>query len=593
MAQEGKRHVTKEKIGAGILASAWWFFYFPLAIALYSQGFIEFNAWANIALAAAMVPALPRFPYARLVNGIRHTVGCACSLWLLAHESTLPSLATFWSLIVSPSHRFSSSFVMSFLYQSVDPAPLLLAAVCFFLCLLAATIKSWRSCYPASCVAALLFAVVLRPGTPIGMLPPRPTDETTHAVTDTTSVADSPTIPVPVPSSFSFSGTPPAIFDAMRESEREQPPVVFSSPGKPAFDILLLQVCSFGWDDFDAAAFDASPFFSQFDYIFTRFNTADSYSHTAAIRLLRGTCGLTGHDELFEDANPACYVLDDWRNLGYQTASAFNHNGAYADFEKLLQEKTHIDSPYDLSDLAANRVGFDGSPVYNDHDVLSSWLAKNTSSTYPLALFYNSIYLHAGNHDALDKNWWQRSNSENYRAGIGSFTKNLERFFDDLKNSGRSAVVVLIGEHGANLRKTPLQIQTVREIPTPSISIVPAAVKFFGPDFNDRAEGFKLIDPRPVSYQGLYTLLANILSSSSTSFDAHRLATDARTLPTSPFFATGDKSVVVEASSSKFAYRKNDGTWAWLPPSTAAPRTRLSPGFTIIESDGGVATIGH
>ena len=94
MTQEGKRHFSKEKIGAGILASAWWFFYFPLAIALHSQGFIDFNVWGNIALAMAIAPTLPRFSYARLVNGIRHAAAFAFSLWLLAHESTLPSTAT-------------------------------------------------------------------------------------------------------------------------------------------------------------------------------------------------------------------------------------------------------------------------------------------------------------------------------------------------------------------------------------------------------------------------------------------------------------------------------------------------------------------
>ncbi|WP_181456343.1 cellulose biosynthesis protein BcsG, partial [Burkholderia multivorans] len=52
---------------------------------------------------------------------------------------------------------------------------------------------------------------------------------------------------------------------------------------------------SLSWDDLDAAKLRNHPMLSRFDYLFTNFSTAASYSGPAAIRVLRASCANRWH----------------------------------------------------------------------------------------------------------------------------------------------------------------------------------------------------------------------------------------------------------------------------------------------------------
>ncbi len=57
-------------------------------------------------------------------------------------------------------------------------------------------------------------------------------------------------------------------------------------------------------------ALTGNALFDRFDILFTAFDSAASYSGPAAIRLLRGNCGATTHQELYSPARPECLVID-------------------------------------------------------------------------------------------------------------------------------------------------------------------------------------------------------------------------------------------------------------------------------------------
>lgn len=590
-----KRGVGRHYISSwGILGTTWWFFYFISVLALHATDTINLNLVLTIGLAASILVPLPTtLPHVRAISFLRKSLCFALSITLLWHESTLPDLATTWALLTDPVRRFSKDFILQFIYQSFNPIPFLAGLSLFFSCLLSATYRL-RTLLPAVVTTSLLWAGFISiSGYTSHQLyahtTPPSTFDTTNNLTDssneltTSSTLALTTTTDQTTTTFAAlqpprSATPDERLDFMYQTEAARKPIVLSVSSTPDTDIVILQICSLGWEDLDIARVDANPFFSQFDFIFTQFNSADSYSHTAAIRLLRGLCGLTDHDSLFRDAPNVCYVLPSLRNLGYLTDTVFNHDGVYSGFTETVQRFGAIDTPIPVTNLDSTRVGFDGSPVYRDYDALSLWLQKRAADPQPHALFYNSIYLHAGNHEVANKNWWKKTSEASYFTATNELTDDLTHFFNDLKDSGRKTIVILIGEHGASLKKTPLQIQTVREVPLPGITIVPAAVKLFGPGFNDRSRGLMLTNSQPVSYTGLYTLINRLLAAAPTSPSLVSSSIFSR-LPESLFFATGDKGIAIQ-DTNKFWHKNGNRPFETLPSFVTIPKPKLSTLFT-------------
>jgi hypothetical protein len=79
-----------------------------------------------------------------------------------------------------------------------------------------------------------------------------------------------------------------------------------------------------------------------------------------------------------------------------------------------------------------------------------------------VALYYNSITLHDGVH-APDAS---ASNSiATYKPRLQQLLDDFARFTQELKASGRPTVLIMLPEHGANLRGDSMQIPGMREIP--------------------------------------------------------------------------------------------------------------------------------
>jgi hypothetical protein len=102
--------------------------------------------------------------------------------------------------------------------------------------------------------------------------------------------------------------------------------IVFSKPTTP-FDIIILQTCSLGWEDLNEAKIDPRSFFSQFDFLFTNFNsTTFAQSHTRRATLLA--------------------------SLAYGREVWVRYNGANA----TLQIKAAVAGSFDM-DLGKSRMG--------------------------------------------------------------------------------------------------------------------------------------------------------------------------------------------------------------------------------------------
>ncbi|HRL99841.1 MAG TPA: cellulose biosynthesis protein BcsG, partial [Acidovorax sp.] len=100
---------------------------------------------------------------------------------------------------------------------------------------------------------------------------------------------------------------------------------------------------------------------------------------------------------------------------------------------------------------------FDGSPIYNDHALLSQWWKKRSAQGggAPVALYYNTISLHDGNRVPGMNS---RSSLDTYKPRLAQLMADFDKFITELESAGRPVVVVLVPEHGASLRGDKIQI---------------------------------------------------------------------------------------------------------------------------------------
>ncbi len=152
------------------------------------------------------------------------------------------------------------------------------------------------------------------------------------------------------------------------------------------------------------------------------------------------------------------------------------HNGLFGDFLKELRSLGGMQSPLmDQTGLPVSLQAFDGSPVYEDLAVLNRWLKTEEASSNPRnATFYNTLPLHDGNH------FPGQSKTADYKVRAQKLFDDLDNFFTELEKSGRKVMVVVVPEHGGALKGDKMQVSGLRDIPSPSITNVPTAVKFFG-----------------------------------------------------------------------------------------------------------------
>lgn len=90
---------------------------------------------------------------------------------------------------------------------------------------------------------------------------------------------------------------------------------------------------------------------------------------------------------------------------------------------------------------------------------------------------------------------------KNLFADINQFVKKLEK-------RGRNVMLMIVPEHGANLKGDKVQFAGLREIPSPAIVSVPVAIKFIGPDVQNYSQ---IVVDDSTSYFALSELVSKAL----------------------------------------------------------------------------------
>ena len=324
------------------------------------------------------------------------------------------------------------------------------------------------------------------------------------------------------------------------------------------FDLLVINICSLANSDIEAAGLMQHPLWSHFDIRFSNFNSATSYSGPAAIRLLRASCGQPSHTNLYQPAGNQCYLFDNLSKLGFTQHLMLDHNGVFGDFLKEVRENGGMQSPLmDQSKLPVNLLSFDGSPVYDDLAVLDRWLqSPDMPAGGRSATFYNILPLHDGNH------FQGQSKTADYKTRAQKLFDELDAFFTELEKSGRRVMVVVVPEHGAALQGDKMQVSGLRDIPSPSITHVPAAIKFFG--MKAPHQGAAIDINQPSSYLAISELVARAVDGKIFTEDSVDWSAFTGNLPQTAAVSENSNAVVVQYQGKPYV-RLNGGSWVPYP----------------------------
>lgn len=512
-----------------------WSAYFLAKLLLYGLGYLDFSPWLNLGL--AIFTALP--PQNARQRFAKNLIAVPLGVMLLYYDSWLPPIAQAVTQAQNLS-AFSESYLLELAARLVSWKLLLGVAVLFAVYSLAR-----RKLRLSTVVFIGILAVLLTP----------------EARLLSVSAARTPTVTTAGSSTAEVDLGPAALDARLARFYAQQKQIQVQFPkvagGDPAFDILILHVCSLSWDDLKTLQTDTDGLFAHFDIVLANFNSAASYSGPAAIRLLRGTCGQTPEARLYDPAAGGCLVMDGLQNAGFEPHWVMNHDGHFGNFFGDVQGRGGLTVSLE-NDAAATpaQQAFDGTPVYSDYSVLSRWWEKRLQNHAPrVVLYYNTISLHDGNRVIGPEHA-----DSSYGARFANFSSDITRFLELLRSSGRHVVVVLVAEHGAALRGDRRQIQGLREIPTSAIAHVPVAIALIN------AAGSTAKQSRveaPVSYPALNELLSQLISnnpfvSPPPSFEAYT-----GSLPHNEFVAENDGTVVLQVGTH-YMMRSPDGAWSSL-----------------------------
>jgi cellulose synthase operon protein YhjU len=254
-----------------------------------------------------------------------------------------------------------------------------------------------------------------------------------------------------------------------QESQRQ---VAFGHPANdPAtqFDVIVLHVCR--RDDLDAAKVRNHPMLSHFDYLFSNFSTAASYSGPAAIRVLRASCGQEAHADLYKSAPQQCHLFSQLASAGYTVQTLLNHDGHFDNFLQIVHDNIGVpDAP--MGRTRPRRSRCTRSTARRSRTTTARSRTGTRSARRCRALYYNTISLHDGNRvvgSAL-------TSIDSYPQRATKLMNDFDHLANLIAQSGRRAVIVFVPEHGAALRGDYNQVAGLRDL-TPRIIHGPVGVR--------------------------------------------------------------------------------------------------------------------
>ena len=522
-----------------------WSLYFFAKLLLYAGGHIGFHPALNLAF--ALFTALPA-AHERLRLS-KNLLAWPLALLLLYHDSYLPPFARVLSAAPDLA-GFSAKYLLELLLRVVD-----LRVVVDLALLIGIYVLARRKLRLASFAIAGILLAWMVPLDALSLLRSSDAGSATPMADDSGSALEG--LLAGGDPGYATVGVIDAALDRFLSTQAARSVDWQTKASGEPFDVLILHVCSLSWDDLASAGFEQDPLLSRFQLLFTRFNSAASYSGPAAIRLLRANCGQSSHKRLYDRPQRNCLLFTGLEDAGFEPHWLMNHDGHFGNFFADVQQRGGMSVVPDAHQAATvGLLAFDGTPVYDDYSTLSTWWATRLRSPAPrVALYYNTISLHDGNRP---QNAPELSGRASYVLRLRRFFGGLGRFLDDLNASGRRVVVVLVPEHGAAVRGDRLQIEGLREIPTPAITEVPLAVAFIGLHSNSPSPLQRVTGP--ISYLALSQLLARVVADNPFDGADRDLGAYAKGLPRTPFVSDNEGTVVMQVGRSVMM-RPPEGAW--------------------------------
>ncbi|WP_341769262.1 cellulose biosynthesis protein BcsG [Enterobacter hormaechei] len=535
-----------------------WNFYFLVKFGLLWAGYLNFHPLLNLVFMAFLLMPIPNLRLHRT----RHWVAIPIGFALFWHDTWLPgpeSIMSQGSQVAGFSADYMLDLVERFInWQMIGAVFVLLVAWLF--------LSQWIR-VTVFVVAIMIWLNVLTLTGPSFSLWPAGQPTTTVTTTGGSAAATVATAgDTPVVGDIPAQTAPPtstnlnawlSSFYAAEDKRQTKFPDALPADAQP-FELLVINICSLSWADVDAAGLMSHPLWSHFDIQFKDFNSATSYSGPAAIRLLRASCGQPSHKNLYQPAANQCYLFDNLAKLGFTQHLMMGHNGQFGNFLKEVREQGGMQAPLmDQKGLPVTLLGFDGSPVYDDTAVLQRWLdtvgkEEGTRS----ATFYNTLPLHDGNH------YPGVSKTADYKARAQKFFDELNAFFNELEKSGRKVMVVVVPEHGGALKGDRMQVSGLRDIPSPSITNVPAGIKFFG--MKAPHQGAPVEITQPSSYLAISELVARAVDGKLFVEDSVNWDQLTSGLPQTAEVSENANAVVIQYQNKPYV-RLNAGDWVPYP----------------------------
>ncbi|EDV1660515.1 TPA: cellulose biosynthesis protein BcsG [Salmonella enterica] len=535
-----------------------WNFYFLVKFGLLWAGYLNFHPLLNLVFMAFLLMPIPKYRLHRLRHWIAIPVGFA----LFWHDTWLPGPQSIMSQGTQVA-EFSSGYLLDLIARFINWQ--MIGAI-FVLLVVWLFLSQWIR-VTVFVVAIMVWLNVLTLTGPVFTLWPagQPTDTVTtiggNAAATVATAGDKPVI-----GDMPAQTAPPTTanlnawlntFYAAEEKRKTTFPAQLPPDAQP-FDLLVINICSLSWSDVEAAGLMSHPLWSHFDILFKHFNSGTSYSGPAAIRLLRASCGQPSHTRLYQPANNECYLFDNLAKLGFTQHLMMDHNGEFGGFLKEVRENGGMQSELmNQSGLPTALLSFDGSPVYDDLAVLNRWLTgEEREANSRSATFFNLLPLHDGNH------FPGVSKTADYKIRAQKLFDELDAFFTELEKSGRKVMVVVVPEHGGALKGDRMQISGLRDIPSPSITNVPAGVKFFG--MKAPHEGAPIDINQPSSYLAISELVVRAVDGKLFTEDSVNWNKLTSNLPQTAPVSENANAVVIQYQGKPYV-RLNGGDWVPYP----------------------------
>lgn len=574
-----------------------WGFYFTAKLALYWKELIGFHTLANLAFAAFIL-----FPVKHVLwRRVKQAATVLSALALLYYDSWLPPIGRVLSQ-ASLVSSFSPAYLIELAGRFISPPVVALLAAAGAAYWLVSRWVRLDAIVVAVMIAVPLVAYFKSPapravdqtkqfaqfeengqaGQPIQTTQPAPVPQpilsaqpalhAQSAVPSGQAVQPDKATQAPLPIQPAKKNEPAENIDTANASpdfekilrdflaQEATRSVSFPAPkpGTAPFDVIFIHVCSLSWDDVQAVGLEHHPLWQRFDILLTRFNTVSAYSGPAAIRLLRATCGQPSHVSLYSPAPDKCYLMNNLKRSGFEPGLAMNHDGHFDKFLETVQAQGQMNVPLmPLNGVTIYQHAFDDSPVYDDLSVLTRWLEnRKKSNSQRVALFYNTASLHDGNH-LIGPNS-NLNSKDTFKMRLAKLLDDLEKFMQNIEASGIRAVVAMVPEHGAALRGDKMQIAGLREIPSPSITLVPVGIKAIGTDFQ-RVGRTMQID-KPTSYLALSHIVARMLEKPPNTNKTFTPSDYVADLPITPFVAENE-NVIMVGYRQRYYLRQDTSDW--------------------------------